>query len=168
MNVDLPHQGEADIQAIEFAVEEHDKYDRVHPYVTSPSDKTLYNLVKKDGNIYIPSGGMEEGKMQRFDKEALAVVVAYKGAQMFLAARTFKPQTSPQQSFALEISSPEKLKVLLAPFDSFAPENRIAIDLRYQEEFAKEKERRSQRERDNATMLRLYDVLAGDCVSDLR
>ncbi|MCB0519665.1 MAG: hypothetical protein H6577_08425 [Lewinellaceae bacterium] len=130
-------------QRLEILVEQGKEYDQVYTYVIYTSLKSLYRLNTADNELFYV-GNQDERVMNMPKKQAaIAISIAYKNEQSYLAVKEFKTGTS-SLAMALTVSTKVEIQQTISKYDGYAEANRIDKDIGYMTFFAEEKKRQQE------------------------
>ncbi len=152
---------------LSVAVEKGNEYDRVHVYIVNPLIKSLFAMVSDSNTIF--NRGYNEDRYLLMWKEqaAVAIVVAYKGEQPYYAVQDFMITKVIHLRLDPAPLSMSKLKDTLNLYRHYSKENKIMLDLEYQQFFFREQQRQLQLQKERDFMGNLHWTVFGKCCDEM-
>jgi cytochrome c2 len=149
-------------------VEKGNEYDRAHVYIINPLIKSLFAMISDSGNIVFNHGYAEDQYLLIWkEQNVVAIVVAYKGEQPYYAVQDFSIQKVNNLFLKPSALSMKALKDTLNLYRQYSKENKIIVDLEYQEFFFKEKKRQEQLQKERDFMQTLYMTVFAQCCKSI-
>jgi len=149
-------------------VEKGNEYDRAHVYIINPLIKSLFAMISDSGNTLFNHGYAEDQYLLMWkEQKAIAMVVAYKGEQPYYAVQDFSIQKVNNLFLKPSALSMKALKDTLNLYRRYSKENKIIVDLEYQEFFFKEKKRQEQLQKEQEFMQNLYITVFAQCCDSI-
>lgn len=139
------------------------QYDRVHVYNVNPNIQSLFAMVADDGINFNRGLDMDPHLIYRIPSASVAVVVAYKDDKVFYDDTYFTMQWENNKSLSPKEISPKQLKNKLKKYRSYGRENKISVDLKFQEAFQRERERQERLLVERELQNKLYNIAFPCC-----
>lgn len=152
-------------QPLEIIVANGKEFDRAYTYIIYTSIKSLYRLNTSD-NVIFTTGNKSDNNVNMPKTMSVAIGIGYKDDIPYIAIKEFTPGTNVKISITLTQSTPQKVKEMIRPYDKYAAENKIAIDLEFMAKFYEEKQRQLLLQKEDEFMQSLYDVAFPCCANN--
>lgn len=150
---------------LEIKVNNGDSYDRVHTYIINNKIRSLFSMISIDNVIFNRGYNMDKHLLMWNESKADAVVVAYKGEEIFFGKQEFTASTKVPALlvFDLKSISNANLKYKLRGDFWRKYENDVKVDLKFQESFANEKKRQKRLADERLFMSKLREKAFACC-----
>ncbi len=152
-------------QPLEVIVENGKDLDRTYTYIIYTSIRSLYRLNTSD-NVVFTTGNKSDNNVLMPNALSIAIGIGYKDDIPYIALKEFEPGTNEKISMTLTQSTTEKVKEMIRPYDKYAAENKIDVDLEFMAKFYVEKQRQLQLKKEDEFILSLYDVAFPCCAKN--
>ncbi|MBO9703325.1 MAG: cytochrome c [Sporocytophaga sp.] len=117
-------------------------FDRAHVYIINPMIKSIFALTSADSLHFINPYLQDSILLLEKEQSAVAIGIAYKDEKPYYGLQYFVAQKIVNIELNLKATTDLKLRESLAEFNRYyRKENSIIVDLAYQKEFYKEKQR---------------------------
>ncbi|MCC5918044.1 MAG: c-type cytochrome [Cryomorphaceae bacterium] len=130
---------------LEITVNHGDTYDRVHTYIVNNHINSLFSMTSKNNILFNRGHYMDKHLLMWKESNADAIVIAYKADEIFFGKQEFTASTEVPALLTFDLSPTSKLGLKYKLRGDFwrKHENDIKVDLKFQAEFAKERERQN-------------------------
>lgn len=139
-------------------------YDRSYVYIVNPRIQSIFGLLAGDKVHFTTAHAQDHIFVSWMGERQLAVAVSYKGEQVFTDTVSFTVQDRPAKiRFSPKASTKKSFKDFLAKYDTWKAENKISVDLYYEDAIWKEQKRQEQLRNDYDLMVQLWNLARPCC-----
>jgi hypothetical protein len=154
---------------VEIKLKDDTDYDRIYSYVLIPSLKSMYRLNTTDNEIFYGGSAADHLLHLPCFEPVNIILIAYKGEQSYFAMAKESPVDQKivlDSPAKLEAYSADALKATLKKYNgSYAKENSIEKDLKFQFKFYKEQQRQQTLKSEQEFIQKLQRVRCSVCRS---
>lgn len=154
---------------VEITLKDDTDYDRIHSYVLILSLKSMYRLNTTDNKIFYGGSAVDHLLHLPCFEPVNIILIAYKGEQSYFAMAKESPVDQKivlDSPAKLEAYSTDALKATLKKYNgSYAKENSIEKDLKFQFKFYKEQQRQQTLKSEQEFIQKLQRVRCSVCRS---
>ena len=146
--------------SLEVTIKSTDNFDRSYSYIILNPLRSLYGMIKSEDNEKVFTTQFQGSAQMPMPKdECIAIVVAYKGEDVYFVKKNFIAEKGKKLSLSPEKISKEDLKKELGSFNLDGKINSVKVDLKYQELIYKENKKREEETREAEMLDELYHII---------
>jgi hypothetical protein len=143
-------------------------YDRSYVYIVNPCIQSIFALTSIDKVHFNGAYAKDYIFASYIGEQQLAVSVSYKGEQVFLDTVSLIVQDKPAViRFSPKASAKKSFKDFIAKYDTWKAENKISVDLSYQDVIWEEQKRQDQLYQDYELMAKLWNLARPCCTTNV-